>query len=161
MILAVGIDAAVSLQNSIRPRGVVLHHSALPKTEDLAEIEALHKRRGFGIFYWWRIYRIGYHYIIRADGTVISIRPEHLRGAHALGANDMIGICVLGNFESSEGNQGPTADQMRSLVFLSRRLITKYRFEAADFHRHSDIDTYTVCPGAHFPFSSFMDSISG
>jgi hypothetical protein len=146
------IDAFVSLDNTIRPRGVVIHHSALSRDEGLADIEKLHSSRGFGIFYWWRIYRIGYHYIITADGSVHPIRPEHLRGAHARGGNDMIGICILGNFDSSSGSAVPTVTQMQSTKLLCKTILRRYGFSARDIHKHSELDTYTVCPGDHFPF---------
>src|SRR5580692_956708 len=124
------MDAIVSLGNKIHPRGVVIHHSALSKDEGLAEIEKLHRSRGFRIFYWWRVYRIGYHYIISADGAVHPIRPERLRGAHARGANDMIGICILGNFDSSNGSAVPTVAQMQSIKLLCKIILNRYSFGA-------------------------------
>jgi N-acetylmuramoyl-L-alanine amidase len=153
------IDCMVSLSNRMDPQGIVIHHSALPGNEGLAVIAAFHKSRGFGAFYWFRIYHIGYHYIIFPDGSIKSIRPEHLRGAHARGANNMIGICVLGNFDSSAGKAVPTAAQFTSLETLSRRLMRKYGFTPAQIHRHCDIDGYTVCPGSNFPFQRLVNDL--
>ena len=153
------IDSIISLGNRITPQGIVIHHSALPASEGLEDIEKLHISRGFGIFYWYRIYHIGYHYIIQANGNVVPIRPEHLQGAHARGANDMIGICVLGNFDSSAGNAVPTIEQMQSLRALSKTLLAKYQFSIADVHKHNQIDGYTVCPGDHFPFNELLASL--
>jgi hypothetical protein len=154
------VDAFVSLKNRIYPKGIVIHHSALSRDEGLSAIRKLHVSRGFGIFYWWRIYRIGYHYVISADGTVNPIRPERLRGAHARGANDMIGICLLGNFDSSGGSLVPTDLQMRSAVFLCKRILERYQLLVRDIHKHSDIDAYTVCPGDHFPFEELREAIA-
>ncbi|WP_158789371.1 peptidoglycan recognition family protein [Granulicella sp. L46] len=155
------LDGIISLPKTIRPRGIVIHHSALPSDESVADIEKLHTARGFGVFYWTRMYYIGYHYIIRADGQVVSTRPECLRGAHAKGSNDMLGICILGDFDSSAGDAVPTAPQMRALQTLCRSLIAKYRFLDSDVHRHSDVDSYTVCPGDHFPFEQLLASLRG
>lgn len=158
-VIAGAMDIVVSVSNMIHPRGIVIHHSALSMNEGLAEIEKLHRNRGFGIFYWWRIYRIGYHYIISANGAVHPIRPEHLRGAHAFGGNNMIGICILGNFDSSSGNGVPTVAQMQSLTALCRDVVCRYGFALHDIHKHSELDAYTVCPGDHFPFHDLIDSL--
>jgi len=127
--------------------------------EGLYEIEKRHISRGFGAFYWWRVYHIGYHYVICANGEIVGTRPEHLRGAHAKGANDMIGICILGDFDSSAGNMLPTRSQMKSAEALCRALLKKYRIESHLIFRHSDIDDYTVCPGDHFPFDQLVGAI--
>jgi N-acetylmuramoyl-L-alanine amidase len=155
----VAIDCSISLANTISPMGIVIHHSALPNDESLAEIEQLHKSRGFGAFYWYRMHYIGYHYIVFPDGTIRETRPEHLRGAHARGANDMIGICVLGNFDSYTGKATPTPAQMASLELLCRHLMRKYSFTTKQIHRHSDIDSYTVCPGDNFPFQRLLNDL--
>ena len=39
---------------------------------------------------------IGYHYVIRKDGTVEPGRPLNVKGAHALGRNNWIGIVLTG-----------------------------------------------------------------
>ena len=43
---------------------------------------------------------IGYHFVIRKDGTIERGRPLSVVGAHAQGDNlHTIGICMAGNFE--------------------------------------------------------------
>ena len=60
---------------------------------------------------------IGYHYLIRADGTAERGRPEHVRGVHASRANaDSIAIALTGNFET----RPPTSAQLSALVWLIR-----------------------------------------
>ena len=55
---------------------------------------------------------IGYHYVIRKDGTVEQGRPHWTVGAHAYMQNShTIGIHVCGNFEIGE----PTSEQIESL----------------------------------------------
>ena len=70
---------------------------------------------------------IGYHYLIRADGTAERGRPEHVRGVHASAANaDSIGIALTGNFET----RPPTSAQMASLVRLIRDIRDRYQTQA-------------------------------
>lgn len=48
---------------------------------------------------------IGYHFLVRKDGTIYQGRPEDTIGAHAKGANhDSIGICAEGDFMKEEMN---------------------------------------------------------
>ena len=49
---------------------VVIHHTGNPSDDDLsaAEIDASHKARGWSC--------IGYHYVVRKDGTVEQGRPH-------------------------------------------------------------------------------------
>ena len=70
---------------------------------------------------------IGYHYLIRADGSIERGRPEHVRGVHASAANaDSIGIALTGNFET----RPPTSAQMASLVRLIRDIRDRYQTQA-------------------------------
>lgn len=70
---------------------LVVHCSATPASRDIgaAEIRAMHKAKG------WR--DIGYHYVIRRDGTVEKGRADNVMGAHVTGHNDgSLGICMVG-----------------------------------------------------------------
>lgn len=70
---------------------IVIHTSATTPDMDigLAEIDRWHRERGF--------LAVGYHYIIRRDGTLEDGRPEDTVGAHVRGFNDKsIGICMVG-----------------------------------------------------------------
>ncbi|QHN02771.1 hypothetical protein FTO74_04835 [Granulicella sp. WH15] len=51
ILCVVTADVVISLHNTIRPAGVVIHHSALPADEGLAELAYIHKLRGFGAFF--------------------------------------------------------------------------------------------------------------
>ena len=96
------------LSNRSETDQVVIHHTGNPTDDDLsaAEIDASHKAQG------WTC--IGYHYVIRKDGTVEQGRPHWTVGAHAYGHNShTIGIHVCGNFEIGE----PTSEQIESLPF--------------------------------------------
>lgn len=76
-------------------RYLTLHCSATRASQDIdaAEIRRWHLARG------WR--DIGYHYVIKRDGTLEKGRPEHVIGAHVGGHNTgNVGICLVGGVAS-------------------------------------------------------------
>lgn len=76
---------------------LVVHCSYTPPSMDIGadEVRQWHKDKG------WR--DIGYHYVIRRNGSVEKGRPEDEVGAHAKGYNlDSIGICLIGGKKSGE-----------------------------------------------------------
>ncbi|MDO5643861.1 MAG: N-acetylmuramoyl-L-alanine amidase [Paracoccus sp. (in: a-proteobacteria)] len=76
----------------------VHHYSATYPDQDIgvAEIREMHRKRG------WR--DVGYHYVIRRDGTIERGRPESKVGAHVAGHNaTSIGICCIGGIERATG----------------------------------------------------------
>jgi N-acetylmuramoyl-L-alanine amidase len=160
------LNAGVSWQNSIDPLGIIIHHSATGYRTTLEAIEAAHKSRGFGVYYWGKTYYIGYHYVIFPDGTVVATRPEHLRGAHARGYNSYIGICLIGNFSSKTNQYGlrrrrrPTLYQLQSLYELCNQLRRRYGFGLSEIRRHSDVNNQTECPGDRFPYRELIAELS-
>lgn len=69
----------------------------------------------------WR--DIGYHYVIRLDGTLEKGRKDNEQGAHARGHNhNSLGICMVG------GTNGATftAAQWRTLEGLVRTLLCQH-----------------------------------
>ena len=129
----------------------VVHHTGNPWDDDLsaAEIDASHKAQG------WTC--IGYHYVIRKDGTVEQGRPHWTVGAHAYGHNShTIGIHVCGNFEIGE----PTSEQIESLAMLLANLCTDYGLPIDRDHivGHRELMA-TACPGRNL--YEMMDTIVG
>ena len=92
----------------------VIHHTAGSKESDrdltVKEIDRYHKARGWD--------GIGYHYLIRKDGTICDGRPLWKHGAHAKGRNHYIGIALT-------GYDIFTKEQTDSLVTLLNRLGVK------------------------------------
>ena len=130
---------------------IVIHHTGNAVDDDLsaAEIDASHKGQG------WTC--IGYHYVIRKDGTVEVGRPHWTVGAHAYGHNShTIGIHVCGNFEEAE----PTDAQIESLAMLLANLCTDYGLPIDRDHiiGHRELMP-TACPGEN-PFAE-MDTVVG
>ena len=130
---------------------IVLHHTGNPSDDDLsaAEIDASHKGQG------WTC--IGYHYVIRKDGTVELGRPHWTVGAHAYGENAYtIGIHVCGNFEEAE----PTDEQIESLAMLLSNLCTDYglTIDRDSIVGHRELMA-TACPGKNL--YEMMDTVVG
>ena len=139
------------LSNRSETDQVVIHHTGNPTDDDLSvvEINASHQARGWSC--------IGYHYVIRKDGTVEVGRPHWTVGAHAYGHNShTIGVHVCGNFEIGE----PTSEQIESTAMLLANLCTDYGLTIDRDHivGHREL-MGTACPGRNL-FSQ-LDTIVG
>jgi N-acetyl-anhydromuramyl-L-alanine amidase AmpD len=118
---------------------IVIHHTGNPYDDDLSaeEIHESHQALGWA--------GIGYHYVIRKDGTIEAGRPEWAIGSHAYGENShSIGIHLCGNFEEAE----PTEAQIESCAYLVGYLCDKYGMVCDSDHvkGHRDLMP-TACPG--------------
>jgi hypothetical protein len=70
---------------------IIMHCSAVRpwQRSSAADIERWHRERGFS--------SIGYHYVVRRDGSIEPGRPLQQAGAHCRGYNrHSIGICYEG-----------------------------------------------------------------
>lgn len=75
---------------------IIIHCSATREGQDFSvkDIDRWHKQRVFLM--------VGYHYIIRLDGTIEQGRPLEMIGAHCTGHNaHSIGICYIGGLDSN------------------------------------------------------------
>lgn len=136
------IDYGLSF-SSLTPREgtnrIVIHHTGNPYDDDLSaeQIHASHQAQGWS--------GIGYHFVIRKDGSIELGRPDWSIGAHAYGFNsDSIGIHVCGNFDQAE----PTKAQLDALPQLIADICDAYGLIAADtiVVGHRDLMA-TACPG--------------
>jgi len=90
---------------------------------------------------------IGYHYVIRRDGTVERGRPVEVAGAHTKGENlTSIGICLIGG----RGHNGKpevnyTAAQWRALHDTVVRLRARFGIKAGKVYGHNDFSS-KACP---------------
>ncbi len=120
---------------------LVVHCAATRPDQDIgrAEIDKWHKARGWS--------GIGYHYVIRRDGSVEVGRPVAEIGAHVEGHNsDSVGICLVGGLDR-DGQPAPeyTAAQWSSLHGLLVGLHAHY--PAAAIVGHRDFPGVTkACP---------------
>jgi N-acetyl-anhydromuramyl-L-alanine amidase AmpD len=116
---------------------IVIHCSATKENQNITatDIDVMHKNRGWS--------GIGYHYVIRRDGTIESGRAEEKIGAHAYGYNKYsIGICLIGGLDAGgtilEGFDNTfTHEQKISLFNLIVNLRQKY--PGVDVQGHRDL----------------------
>ena len=122
---------------------VILHHSASCDVP-AAEIHAWHLAKGWA--------GIGYHFVIRKDGSIERGRPLEMIGAHVgPGVNGYsIGICLAGDFMK----EVPASAQIESLISLLVWLNQIYAAsnpQGLDVKLHREVGA-TACPGDMFPF---------
>ena len=95
---------------TLRPKtdAIVIHHMGTRDADVSASIvHQWHHANGW--------LGIGYHYLIRRDGTIERGRPRNTTGAHCYGENEhTIGIGLTGNFDYLT----PNDEQLNSLVKL-------------------------------------------
>jgi len=112
---------------------VVVHCSATPPSLDWGrtEIDRSHRQRGFTA--------IGYHYVIKRDGTVEKGRPENTVGAHVEGYNSRsLGICLVGGVDAAGKPQDNFTDaQWAALIPTLRSL--KHAYPLAKIVGHRDL----------------------
>ncbi len=117
---------------------IILHHAAA-STCGAVVIHRWHKQRGWS--------GIGYHFVVRKNGTIERGRPENKTGAHASGHNyDSIGVCFEGNFETEAMYPAQLRAGQELLAYLKKR----YKIQKIQCHREVGS---TSCPGRNFPFT--------
>lgn len=118
---------------------IVIHCADTYSRMDIGvkEIDQWHKERG------WK--GIGYHYVIRRDGTIETGRPESEVGAHVTGHNRFsIGVCwVGGRGEDDTPQDNRTEMQKQALRSIINGLHSKY--PNAIIVGHGDLDNKN-CP---------------
>jgi N-acetylmuramoyl-L-alanine amidase len=102
---------------------IILHCSATPEGRDVSavDIDRWHRERGFN--------KIGYHYVIRLDGTIETGRAIGEVGAHCVGHNTgTIGICYVGGCtaDGKRSKDTRTNKQKAALYDLLKRLVAAY-----------------------------------
>lgn len=119
---------------------IIVHCSATAEGKDFgaADIDRWHKAQGWDC--------IGYHYVVKLDGTVQEGRPLERMGAHCKGHNaNSIGVCYIGGL--TEDGKTPkdtrTAAQKAALISLIRRL--KSNYPGAKVYGHRDF-ARKACP---------------
>jgi len=133
-----------SLSKRTETTEIYCHHAATKKCS-AEQIHSWHK--GFG----WP--GIGYHYLVRKDGSIERGRPEDTVGAHASGHNSYsIGICFEGNFEIEEMPEAQKKAGKELIAYLK----AKYKIDKV--LRHRDVNA-TACPGKNFPFEEISSAV--
>lgn len=119
---------------------IVIHCSAVRpgQQSSAADIDHWHRSRG------WK--GIGYHFVVRRDGTVEPGRPIEQVGAHVKWHNKYsIGICYEGGLDAAgRPTDTRTPEQRKALCELVERL--HKRFSKALIVGHHDLDPTKPCP---------------
>lgn len=118
---------------------IILHCTATKEGQDypVEQVRKWHLDRGFN--------DIGYHFLIRLDGTVEAGRPLETVGAHCQGHNaNSIGIAYVGGLDKNgrpkDTRTLPQKEAMRRLVYD-----LKQYFPRLEVHCHNEYST-KACP---------------
>jgi N-acetylmuramoyl-L-alanine amidase len=120
---------------------IIVHHEDSAGDVGAATVHQQHHNLGWA--------GIGYHYVIRYDGTIERGRPRDAIGAHAQGLNYCsVGIAFAGNCQDNE----PTAEQLEVLPRLLADLKDNWPDAQIIGHREvaeiaSNPNLATDCPG--------------
>lgn len=110
---------------------LVVHCTATPPTMDIgvAEVRSWHRKVGW--------IDVGYHFIIRRDGTVEAGRPVDVVGAHVSGYNsNSIGISLVGGVDKNgKAENNFTLAQFDALEAKLKELLLVYPKAVVQGHR--------------------------
>lgn len=130
---------------------VIIHCSDSPDARDLGakEIKQWHTDpvskggRGFK--------NIGYHAVVRRNGSIESGRPESEVGAHVKGHNsDSLGVVWVGRTRMTEV-------QKESLIEQIWDWIDQYGLTVNDVYGHHELDPKKTCP--NFQMDKFRQEL--
>lgn len=120
---------------------IILHCSATKegKDFDVNDIREWHIQQNF--------VDVGYHYVIKIDGTIQDGRNIRTTGAHCKGQNyGSIGICYIGGLDSNgNGKDTRTKEQQESLYSLIDELLIAYDLTIDDVYCHYQF-AKKLCP---------------
>lgn len=121
---------------------LVVHCAATPADMDIGvkEIRLWHMQKGWS--------DVGYHYVIRRDGTIEKGRTDTTPGAHAVGYNlHSLGICMVGGLKkgTTKAEDNFTPVQYLTLWRLLDEL--KQTYPDAEILGHRDLPGVNkACP---------------
>lgn len=133
---------------------IAIHCSATANQNfGAADIDKWHRKNGWAC--------IGYHYVIRRDGTVEEGREESVIGAHVADWNAVsLGICMVGGVSADDRTKAQnnfTKEQFASLKELLVDLKTRY--PKAKIQGHRDFPKVAkACPS--FDVAEWLKSVS-
>lgn len=110
---------------------IVVHCTATEEDKDIGafEIDQWHRKKGWSM--------IGYHYVVRLDGSVEVGRPENKQGAHVKGYNrNSIGVVYVGGVDKNNiPKDTRTPEQIEGLKCLLENLKCQYPDAKISGHR--------------------------
>ena len=124
---------------------IVIHCTQTPADMDFGvdKVTTWHKNRGFDT--------IGYHYLIKRDGTLEAGRDEDLVGAHAVQVNGTsIGVALVGGGNVDMGWENNfLPEQFDTLKQIISRL--KEDYDITKIIGHYQVDDKKKCPSFDVP----------
>ena len=118
---------------------IIVHCAATRPDQDIdaKEIDRWHRQRGWS--------GIGYHFVIKRDGTIETGRDIEATGAHARGHNwSSVGICMVGGLSPMSKPFASFTD----IQYVMLRLLVdglKARYPSAILLGHNDVSSKD-CP---------------
>tara|TARA_R110002020_G_scaffold17516_10_gene61455 strand:- start:30 stop:434 length:405 start_codon:yes stop_codon:yes gene_type:complete len=120
---------------------IIIHCSATNESQDFCvrDIDRWHKARGWS--------EIGYHFVIKLDGTLEVGRDIEKVGAHCFGHNKRsIGICYIGGCDEN-GKPKDTRTEKQKRALRSIVGILKQDYPKATVHGHNELcNGKKACP---------------
>lgn len=113
---------------------IIIHHTATPHHMDIGVKELRH----------WHVedngwLDVGYHFVIRQDGTIEPGRPVQTSGAHARGHNThSVGIVLVGT--------GPNFTRHQWNALNEQVILLTAQYDITQILGHNDVGN-TACPG--------------
>ena len=124
---------------------IVIHCTQTPADMNIGadKITEWHKDRGFDT--------IGYHFVIRRDGTIETGRDINMVGAHAVAVNGTsIGIALVGGGTADMGWENNfNSEQFNTLKSIILKLKDKYDIEK--IIGHYQVEASKECPSFDVP----------
>ena len=130
---------------------IAIHCSATSEKQNFgaADIDKWHRSKGWAC--------IGYHYVIKRDGTIEEGRKESQIGAHVADWNAVsLGICMIGGVDADDMTKAEdnfTTAQYASLITLLKKLKVKYPKAKVQGHRDFP-NVHKACPS--FDVAEFL-----
>ena len=120
---------------------IIIHCSAVRpwQQSSAADIDRWHRERGFQN-------GIGYHYVVRRDGTVEVGRPLEVIGAHCENHNrHSIGVCYEGGLDAA-GKPADTRTDAQKVALRNLLQQLHARFPKAIIAGHNVFNPMKACP---------------
>lgn len=90
---------------------------------------------------------IGYHFVIRRDGTFESGRPIEQPGAHCKGHNaNSIGICMIGGMSDDNRPEDNFTKEQFNQLKQTIGFLKEFYHEITKISGHRDYDKRKACP---------------
>ena len=131
------LKAYIKKHSCSRPMHTIVVHCSATKENvdyDRNDIKKWHLNRGFK--------DIGYHFIIKLDGTIEIGRPLNQIGAHVTNNNTgTIGVCYIGGLDSKCNSKDTRTDEQKeSLLNLINLLKNNINIKEIKGHRDCSKD---------------------